>query len=163
MSNTSSALLSTSDKPSGGHFLEIERTAESPRYARLHQIDPLILKRSFIKLTAKFSKRLTSLLISFRTRHVPLNLHLHRLGKSDTPRCPHCPLTDESVHHFLFDCPHYQRERHIIVCALGRLASSLPHLLAEAEATPHLTRYVNATRRLKTTLGEILMPVLEPD
>jgi hypothetical protein len=57
----------------------------------------------------------------------------------------------------------YQRERHIIVCALGRLASSLPHLLAEAEATPHLTRYVNATRRLKTTLGEILMPVLEPD
>jgi hypothetical protein len=29
MSNISSALLSTSDKPSGGHFLEIERTEDA--------------------------------------------------------------------------------------------------------------------------------------
>ncbi|KAJ8588030.1 hypothetical protein M405DRAFT_740973, partial [Rhizopogon salebrosus TDB-379] len=98
-----------------------------------------------------------------RTRHVPLNLHLHRIRKSDTPRCPHCPLINESVHHFLFECPRYQRARHIIACALGRQATSLPYLLAEAEATPHLTRYVNATRRLKSTLGEILMPAPEPD
>ena len=137
--------------------------AESPRYTRLHQLDPLILKRSFIKLTTKFSKRLTGLLLSLRTRHVPLNLHLHRLGKSDSPRCSYCPMIDETVHHFLFDCSQYQRERHVLACALGRQATSLPHLLAEAEATPHLARYVNATRRFKSTLGEILMPALEPD
>ncbi|OAX30664.1 hypothetical protein K503DRAFT_704974, partial [Rhizopogon vinicolor AM-OR11-026] len=87
----------------------------------------------------------------------------HHLGKSDSPRCPHCPLFNESVHHFLFDCPHYQRECHILACTLSRQATSLPYLLTEAEATPHLTRYVNAMRRLKSTLGEILMPAPKPD
>ncbi|OJA12401.1 hypothetical protein AZE42_10040 [Rhizopogon vesiculosus] len=137
--------------------------AESPRYACLYQLDPLILKRSFVKLTAKFSKCLTGLLLSLHSCHIPLNIHLHRLGKTNSPRCPHCPMTNESIHHYLFDCPHYQRERHILACTLGRQATFLPYLLADAEATPHLTRYVNATRRLKSMLGEILMPALEPD
>ncbi|KAJ8591586.1 hypothetical protein M405DRAFT_788630, partial [Rhizopogon salebrosus TDB-379] len=116
--------------------------AKSPRYERIEQLDPHILKRSFIKLTSKFSKRLIGLLMSLRTRQIPLNVHLHRLGKTDTPRCPHCPLTNETVHHFLFDCPQYQRERHVTVCALGRKATSLSYLLAETNAIPHLTRYV---------------------
>ncbi|KAJ8586957.1 hypothetical protein M405DRAFT_332756 [Rhizopogon salebrosus TDB-379] len=78
--------------------------AESPRCTRLYQLDSSILKRSSIKLTTKLSNRLTGLLISLRTRHVPLNPHLHHLGKSDTPRCSHCPSIDKSlVHHFLFD------------------------------------------------------------
>ncbi|KAG2156408.1 hypothetical protein DEU56DRAFT_695682, partial [Suillus clintonianus] len=108
-----------------------------------------------LKLTAHYPKRLTSLLISLRTHHIPLNKHLHRLTKADSPHCPHCPQAEETIHHYLFACPQYQRERHILSCALGRKSTSLPHLLATPEAIPHLVCFVNATRRLKPTLGEI--------
>jgi poly-D-alanine transfer protein DltD len=54
-------------------------------------------------------------------------------------------------------------ERHILTIALGRKASSLPFLLANAAAIPHLVRYINATQRLKATFGEVKMPVPRPD
>ncbi|KAG2122240.1 hypothetical protein DEU56DRAFT_746102, partial [Suillus clintonianus] len=130
----------------------------SPRYHRLQAIESATINKSFLKLTANCSKRLTSLLVSLRTRHIPLNKHLHRLTKVNSPHCPHCPLIDETILHFLFDCPQYKRERHILACALGRKSTSLPYLLTDSEAIPHLARFVNATRRLKPTLGEILPP-----
>jgi len=79
---------------------------KSPRYARMQQIDPNTINRSFIKLTTTFPKRLTSLLMNLRSRHIQLNRHLHRIGKSITPNCSHCPQEEETVHHFLFNCPH---------------------------------------------------------
>ncbi|KAG2125711.1 hypothetical protein DEU56DRAFT_714724, partial [Suillus clintonianus] len=67
--------------------------------------------------------------------------------------CPHCPRTEENVHHYLLTCPQYRQERHTLVRALGRKATSIPYLLTDSEATPHLVQYINATGRMKTTFG----------
>jgi ribonuclease HI len=53
----------------------------SPRFSCINQLDPNILHCSFIKLTASFPKHLTSLLINLWSQHIPLNKHLHWLGK----------------------------------------------------------------------------------
>lgn len=131
---------------------------KSPRYNRMNQLDPKLLSRSFVKLTASFPKRLTGLYMALRTGHAPLNKHLHRLSKVENPSCPHCPGTDESVHHFLTLCPHHQRARHQMIQALGRNATSIPFLLSNADATPHLVRFINTTGRLKATFGEVPLP-----
>jgi len=136
---------------------------KSPRFARMNQLDPKILQRSFVKLTTTFPKRLTSLYMFLRTGHAPLNKHLHRIGKIESPHCPHCRRTEETVHHYLLSCPFYQRERHVLVNALGRKASSISYLLTDPNATPHLVQYVNASGRLKTTLGEVPLPRKPPD
>ncbi|OAX32738.1 hypothetical protein K503DRAFT_701595, partial [Rhizopogon vinicolor AM-OR11-026] len=115
-----------------------------------------------LKLTATFPKRLTSLLMNLRSRHIPLNSHLHRIGKSDSPNCAHRAQNEETIHHFLFDCFYVHRERHALTTALGRKASSLPFLLTDINAIPHLVRFINATKRFKTTLGEVKMPVPRP-
>ncbi|KAG2345442.1 hypothetical protein BDR05DRAFT_880659, partial [Suillus weaverae] len=128
---------------------------KSPCYPCIHRLDPNLLKRSFIKLTATYPKRLTSLLMNLCTQHVPLNKHLHRLSKSDTPSCPHCHQTEESIHHFLFDCPHYHCEHHTLSVALGWKATSLPYLLMKENTIPHLVSYINSTKRLKATFGEL--------
>ncbi|KAG2062887.1 hypothetical protein BDR04DRAFT_1164515 [Suillus decipiens] len=60
-------------------------------------------------------------------------------------------LLNQSLTICLLDCPHYRRERHTLACALGRKATSLPYLLPDSEATPHLVKYVNATGRLRPT------------
>ncbi|KAG2063459.1 hypothetical protein BDR04DRAFT_976731, partial [Suillus decipiens] len=108
-----------------------------------------------IKLTSSFSKRLTGLILGLRIHHLPLNQHLFRFTKVASPDCPHCPQTEETVHHYLFACPQFQPERHVLAHALGQKSTSLSHLLTDPAAIPHLVRYVNKTSRLKSTLGEI--------
>ncbi|KAG3230000.1 hypothetical protein P692DRAFT_20702692, partial [Suillus brevipes Sb2] len=114
-----------------------------------------ILSRSFVKLVADLPKRLISLYMYFRTRHIALNLHLHRIKRSETPNCPICTNTEESIHHFLFECPQYDRERFILQRKLGRKATSLPYLLTNPKAVEHFLRYVNSTGRLKNTFGDV--------
>ncbi|KAG2743247.1 hypothetical protein P692DRAFT_20671378, partial [Suillus brevipes Sb2] len=75
-----------------------------------------------------------------------------------SPSCPHCPNTDETVHHYLLACPHYRKERHLLTAALGRDASSIQFLLSAPEATPHLVTYINATGRMKAVLGVVPLP-----
>ncbi|KAG2045532.1 hypothetical protein BDR06DRAFT_900569, partial [Suillus hirtellus] len=140
------------------HTRWTELWSTSPRFQHIHHIDPLAIKRSFIKLTSSFSKRLTGLIIGLRTRHLPLNQHLFRLTKIESPDCPHFPHTEETVPHFLFECPHYLNACQIMSQALGRKSTSLSHILTDSEAITHLVRYVNQTRRLKSTLGEISLP-----
>ncbi|KAG2074577.1 hypothetical protein BDR04DRAFT_1007659, partial [Suillus decipiens] len=110
-----------------------------------------------IKFTPSFSKYLTGLVLSLCTHYIPLNQHLYCLTKVDTPDCPHCPQIEETVLHFLFECPQYQHERHVAACTLGSKSSSLSYLLADMNAIPHLAYFVNATHHLKFMLGELCM------
>ncbi|KAG2117619.1 hypothetical protein DEU56DRAFT_721249, partial [Suillus clintonianus] len=61
-----------------------------PRHARTTIIDPSAPSNRFIKLIATLPKRQASIYTQLRTRHIPLNQHLHRIGKSITPYCPIC-------------------------------------------------------------------------
>jgi len=132
-----------------------EMWKESPRYAHAKTIDPSMPSGQFMKLVSHLPKSQTSLYIQLRTRHIPLNQHLFRIGKSDTPECPHCPGQEETVHHFMFVCPQYACERHIFANVLRRKATSIGYILTEDEANRPLIRYVNSTGRLKPTYGEI--------
>lgn len=123
--------------------------ATSPRFNHIQRLDPEVINRS------SYPKRLTGLLMSLRSQHIPLNRHLHRINKSEHPYCPYCPMSKETTHHFLVECPQYQRERHILHCELGWDTSSIPHLLSNPNAIPHLVRFINSTHRLKQTFGEV--------
>ena len=43
-----------------------------------------------------------------RTNHIQLNAHLSRITKDHNPACPLCDNQEETVHHFLFECPSLQ-------------------------------------------------------
>ncbi|KAF8576256.1 hypothetical protein K439DRAFT_1397501, partial [Ramaria rubella] len=66
-----------------------------------------------IKVTSKLSQKQTWLLLQLCTGHVPLNKHLHRIGKTISPHCQHCP-NKETVHHFLLLCPAHAQHRQIL-------------------------------------------------
>ena len=127
----------------------------SPRYARAKIIDASMPSDKFLKLIDTLPKNQTSIYTQLRTRHVPLNHHLHRIGKSDTPYCAACPGKDETIYHYLFDCPQYARERHILANALRRKATSIGYILTSDKATRPLMQYINGSARFKPVLGEI--------
>ncbi|KAG2067625.1 hypothetical protein BDR04DRAFT_1026928, partial [Suillus decipiens] len=65
-------------------------------------------------LIATLPKCQSSILMQLCTSHSPLNQHLHRIGKTVSSNCMYYPEMRETVHHFLLDCPHYVRERHVL-------------------------------------------------
>jgi ribonuclease HI len=82
----------------------------SPRFDKQNRIDPTLPSNNFLKLTHKHAtgKRVySSILFQLRTGHIPLNRYLHCFKLVDSLRCPGCGDPDESVLHFLLQCPAY--------------------------------------------------------
>jgi len=133
-----------------------EEWTRSPRFPHMSSIDPSLPSKAFMKLIGNLQKRQAGLYTQLRTGHVPLNKHLHRFKRSDSPNCLQCgDTTPETVHHLLFTCPRYDRERFILERDVGRKAYHVAHLLSNAKAKVHLLRYVNETRRLAPTFSEV--------
>lgn len=66
-----------------------------------------------------------------------------------------CPLgVPETVHHFLFDCPRYERERFILRSKIGRAATSTVDLLG-LEVVDETLNFVRATGRLTIKQGKV--------
>ena len=60
-----------------------------------------------------------------------------------------CRRREETVHHFLFDCPAHEHARFKLGCKLGRLSKSLWYILGSQKAFKLLIHYVNETGRFR--------------
>jgi hypothetical protein len=112
---------------------------------------------AFLKLISPLSKKQASLLTGLRTGHIALNAHLNRIKRADAPECPHCPTELETVKHYLLDCPQYVCERQVLRNKLGREAGELHTLVTDETAVNALMRFIEASGRLKTTFGEVII------
>lgn len=135
-----------------------ERWTMSPRFRTVNAIDPTLPSKEFGKQIDGLPRKHASLLLQLRTGHTPLNLHLHRIGKADSPLCPQCEESRESVAHFLFSCPAHARHRDRLSYTIGRDAHSLRGTLGTKENLKHVFAYVNGTQRLKPTFGAVTLP-----
>ena len=129
--------------------------ALSPRAAAMSRIDSTLPSKRYLQLITSLPRRHASLLIQLRTGHAPLNFHLHRITKTDSPSCPTCGHPRETVAHFLLDCITYGNERARLTHALGPTAHSLQALLTEPKAVRHLFRYIHDTRCLAATYDDL--------
>ncbi|KAJ3985239.1 hypothetical protein F5890DRAFT_1409873 [Lentinula detonsa] len=104
-------------------------------------------------------RKQTSIIFQLRTGHVPLKAHLYRIRKEDSPVCPHCERlgqhTQETVKHYIMECPAYRKERFHFRRRLGREARSLRYILSDGKAIPHLLRFIGETKRFQKTFGDI--------
>jgi len=126
-----------------------------PRYPLLQKIDPSAPSSKFRKLTEHLTRQQASLLILLRTGHAPLNRHLHRIQKLNSPTGPACHRKDETVHHFIMECPAYARQRHARSSALPQDSHSLQKHLSHPKDMPHLMRYIAVTDRTSSTFDNV--------
>jgi len=130
--------------------------SKSPCFPHLSTINPTLPSKAFMKLTGSLCKRQAGLYMQLRTGHTPLNKHLFCFKCSDTPNCLQCGnSTPETVHHFLFICPRYNRERFILERAISQKVYHAAYLLTHPDARVHLLCYINETTQLKMTFGEV--------
>lgn len=121
------------------------RWGESHRSQRMKYFDPSMPSNAFMKLSPSLRRAQTSIITYLRTGHAPLNRHLYRIGAADTSECPHCPRTEETVRHYLLDCPKYRKERHALGLKLLRRSHDMSYLLTSPKATGPLMTFVAAT------------------
>ena len=127
--------------------------ARLPRYQRLHEINRSMLSSKFFRDTACLSRGRVSELVQLRTGHIPLQKHLHRIGKADSPMCPACHSRKETVHHFLLACPAHAQQRRWVKDKLRWTARSVRTLLSSPKAFNVMFQYMNSTGQLKATFS----------
>ena len=128
----------------------------SPHYTKTNKIDNSLPSNDYLHIINQLHRNQTSILTQFRTGHIPLNVILHRIRKSNSPDCPHCgPGYRETVFHYLLVCPHYTNARRVLQANLNSEASSIPFLLSTRTGIPHLLCYISDMKHFRTTLGEV--------
>ena len=112
----------------------------------------------YLKLVDDLPKHHAAILFQLRTGHVPLNKHLHRIQKLETPKCAHCQGRDETVLHYLLECPEYSEPRKRLKRALHRKARNIAALLADTKCTKETLIFMHVTCRFKLTHGNLDPP-----
>jgi hypothetical protein len=142
------------------HDAELKRQAraifaKSPRASFTHEIDPTMPSAAFARITKDMTRRHASLLIQLRIGHVALNKYMHKIGKTSSPICTQCQSAQETVHHYLFQCPAFNEQRKIMEKRLKRGANSIRTLLGGHKAMKHLFQYIHDTKRFEKSHGDV--------
>ena len=82
-----------------------ELWAGSPWRQKMAKINTKLPSPAFLQATDDLTRVQASVLMQLRTGHAPLNTFLHWIGRVDSPLCLACLSTNETIHHFLFNCP----------------------------------------------------------
>ncbi|KIK82766.1 hypothetical protein PAXRUDRAFT_109233, partial [Paxillus rubicundulus Ve08.2h10] len=85
-------------------------------------------------------------IFQLRTGHALLNKHLHCITRSDTVKCPKCTTREETIHHFLAECPAYKTQCLCLRQAIGRKANNISSLLNDASCIKHMLAYLHDTK-----------------
>jgi hypothetical protein len=95
-----------------------------------------------------------------RCRHIPLNAHLFRIESVDLDLCQKCYELEENLHcqetvkHFLFECPSLSQEREKLVEAIGRSHLNLKDIMLKTDCMSALASFIIQTGRFKSIKAE---------
>lgn len=133
---------------------------KSPRRNRMMSIDKSFPFDNHRKLINTLTRAQGSLLTQIRTRHIALNVYLHKIKKIELPNCGACwqrsnENNPETLTHYLFECPEHAAARCTMDTALGLRSKDLECILSSGKTVKILPNYVNRTGRLKTTFGDV--------
>ena len=128
----------------------------SPRYQHIRKIDKSTPLKKWLQLVKPLSCKQSSIIMQLCTSQIGLNEHLHCIKWADSPLCPNCDKnTDETIHHFLFNCTKYHHKRHILQQKLHHYSCDLLYLLSNPTTTLPLLKYVHSSGHLKQTFGAV--------
>src|SRR5882762_5844469 len=97
----------------------------------------------------------SSLLFQLHTHHIPLNLHLHHINKTESPCCPTCNALQETIYRFLLECLAYNTHQEPLQHQWKHLSQDIAYLLSKLKAIMTIINYMCAIGHLCQSLGEL--------
>jgi len=109
------------------------------------------------QIMSSLNCRQINILTQLCTGHAPINKHLHRIQKNNTPYCPQgtCMGITEDICHLIFTCPSYNHTQYQLTQSIGKKALSSTKLFADKKTIPHTLTYLNKIRRFKHIYRDI--------
>ncbi|KJA23257.1 hypothetical protein HYPSUDRAFT_106187, partial [Hypholoma sublateritium FD-334 SS-4] len=89
------------------------------------------------------------------TGHIPLAAFLHKIGAEDSPTCPCCHESPETIAHFVIHCPVHRLARAAMFAGLHPASCNLTTLLSSPKNHPRLLTFIARTDRLRSVYGRI--------
>ena len=105
---------------------QFEKGNRKGRHAR--QVDKALPRRHTLKLYGRLSKSNSSILAQLRTGHIKLGTYLKRFHIEPSERCA-CGYNEESIRHFMFDCPLWQQARRTLRQKVGDRWGDMSYML----------------------------------
>lgn len=137
---------------------------KSTHYNRMKKTDPITPLNKYINLITKLPRKLASILSQLRIEHVPLAKHLHRIGQMDSPICPACKQSKETMQHFMLHYPAYHAARQSLWNSTGGRNIDVTKLFTSSKTfqihcknrafSQHLQRLTRASRRWEKWEGK---------
>ena len=127
----------------------------SPRKARLAQFGEAFPFSTFLKRLDSLTRKQSSIILQLRCGHLPLNVYLHRINKSESDRCQACYDEEEQVshpetiNHFIFICPAYNEARTELIDRISLNHFHLSNIMKDTNRLKALTTYINRTGRFR--------------
>lgn len=118
-------------------------TAKGPRHSKLALNNNQEHIKNLTRLHRNRNEYRTA--VHLITGHAGLNYHLHKLGKVSSKTCPNCEGGDETVGHFLGQCPAFAAIRGEI---FNTYYASLSEIF-DNHSISEIVRYANKTKRLR--------------
>ena len=99
--------------------------------------------------SSKINRETASRIAQLKLTHMPLNTYLKRIGRATSTRCPACGAEEETIDHFLLDCPNYAYERWALNRQAIKIGKQLTRetIMGEQGMLEALARYIEATHR----------------
>jgi hypothetical protein len=95
----------------------------------------------------KLSRNTSGKVIQLRTGHCGLKSYLHRFGLAESPICD-CETGQETVEHFLLECPIYREQRSTLRAGAGTGNMRVDVLLGTSKVIIECTeKFINDTER----------------
>jgi hypothetical protein len=140
--------------------LRQKRTLPNNVGKHIKNIDTALPGKHVRKLYDMLKRPEASILAQLRTRMAKLNGYLSRIGVVESAACS-CGQADESVQHFLLQCPRWLSHRPLLrqnetttgwlsYCLGGKLASDTPNWKPNITAVKATIKYAMETKRLES-------------
>ena len=89
---------------------------------------------------------------------MPLNYYLHKFKRVDNPRCPACGHPEETVEHYLIQCPKYVHKRWPLRNRFRGGIPKLSKLLTNPKLLVPIANFIEATQQFKPPSETNLIP-----
>jgi hypothetical protein len=142
------------------HNEKLKRRAQkgwqsSERYDRMKKTDTTTPSHKYINLITTLPRKLASILSQLRTGHTLLAKHLHRIGKTNSPICPACQQSEETIQHFMLHCPAHQAARQTLRNSMGGRNIDITKLFTSPKTLRALFKYIAETGHFYNTYRDL--------
>ena len=110
-----------------------------------------VWRNKFARSIPKLGKESLRSATQFLTGHCELNYHLNKYKPDKIPKtCPHCLMDEETVHHFIGQCPKWSWQRGSYFNSFYLSVSDV----VDEYSLPRIVGYINSTKRFNNYRGE---------